>query len=65
MNEKKVEKYLKNKGIECDWNLQDFKNIMNDLALDWEGEKTGFLIFNKSKSGRRYIKFESSRCFID
>jgi len=66
MNEKKVGKYLKNKGIVFNWTIKDVKKCMNEMysngTFGWE---TGGLCFKKTKKGRKYIEFIRTRCYLD
>ena len=67
MNEKKIKKYLETNGRTdwMVWTMKEFKTIISDPGIEFKGESTGGLRFNKSKSGRRYIEFEPRRCYID
>ena len=66
MNEKKIEKYLKTKGIRCNLNVKDIKEAMDEMYRDSaSGWEMGGLVFKKSKSGRKYIEFVTTRCYLD
>jgi len=66
MNEKKVQDYLERHGISkwaMDWSVEELKDRIQDM--NFTGEETGCLKFNRAKSGRRYIIFLPQRCYID
>ena len=66
LDERKVLRYLKRRGLNSyykDWDMKDFKRVLEDIEFsDWE---TGCLRFCTAKSGRRYIQFLPGRCYID
>jgi len=73
MNEKKVEAYLKLKGLPSyamNWDVIELKKFLRENSSDdWIKEFSGFecgcLRFSRAKSGRRYIQFLPGRCYID
>lgn len=66
INEKKISKYLETKGILTKWTFEELKDMLkNPEDITFEGEMTGYLSFYKTKSGRRYVQFTPTKCFID
>lgn len=69
MAKSRIDKYLENKGVlyggfESEEDLRKFvKN--NENILHFKGEESGNLIFKKTKSGRRYVQFTPSKCYLD
>jgi hypothetical protein len=62
----KITTYLETSGIHNNWwTYAELIEIERTESNMFEGCETGYLRFSKTSSGRRYIQFLPSRCYLD
>lgn len=65
MNEKRLAKYLEDKGVGRfqSWNVEKLKEVLKDV--NFSGESTGGLKFCTTEEGTRYIQFTPRRFYLE